>query len=138
MRLKCCSNAPGWPGCRRCAPPGSQRSPVGLREKQAYQRYFEALGRPDGSVDFLDKYESEEEAADYLPEETDFEWEHAREDFLWEALLEYGDLRRTDEEFDRPLMSTTYLSWWTFKPRDATFRNGYDGRCCVTMLIIIS
>jgi hypothetical protein len=97
-------------------PPACPRPPGGLRTD--LQRYFEALGRPDGSVDFLDKYESDEEAATYLPAETDFEWKHVREDFLWEVLSKYGDLHRTEEEFNVPLRSTTYLSWWASKPRE--------------------
>jgi hypothetical protein len=86
--------------------------------KQTSTAIFNNLGPTGGSVDFLDKYESDEEAATYLPAETDCEWEHAREDFLWEALHEYGNLGRTEEPFERLMMSTTYLSWWADKPRD--------------------
>jgi hypothetical protein len=97
---------------------GSPKAPRWIMAEAGLLGYFKTLGPSGGSVDFLDKYKSDEEAATYLPEETDFEWQHAREDFLWEVLSEYGYLRRTEEEFSVQFTTTKYLSWWADKPRD--------------------
>jgi hypothetical protein len=91
-------------------------APRWIMNERGLKDYFNALG--SGGFD-LRKYENDEEAAAFLPAESDCEWEHAREDFLWEVLFECGgDVLRTEEEFSAPLMSTTYLSWWTFKPKE--------------------
>jgi hypothetical protein len=94
---------------------GKPKAPRWILAEAGLHRYFETLGPTGGSVDFLKKYESDEEAATSLPAESDCEWEHAREDFLWEVLSEYGYLGRTEEPFERLMMSTTYLSWWADK-----------------------
>jgi hypothetical protein len=92
---------------------GKPKAPRWIMNERGLKDYFDHLGGID-----LAKYENDEEAVTDLPAETDFEWQHAREDFLWEILSKFGCLRRTEEEFSVPLMSTMYLSWWTFKPKD--------------------
>jgi hypothetical protein len=93
---------------------GKPKAPRWIMNERGLKDYFDHLGGID-----LAKYESDDEAADFLPADTDFEWKHAREDFLWEVLSKFGYLRRTENELTRPFMTTGYLSWWTFKPKDA-------------------
>jgi hypothetical protein len=92
---------------------GKPKAPRWIMSERGLKDYFDQLGGID-----LAKYESDEEAAAFLPAETDFEWQHAREDFLWEVLSKFGYLRRTENELTSPIMTTGYLSWWTFKPKD--------------------
>ena len=92
---------------------GKPKAPSWIIKERGLRYYFDALGGID-----VAEYDSDKDAADDLPVRTDFEWQHAREDFLWEILSKFGDLRRTEEEFGGPLGSTMYLSWWTFKPKD--------------------
>jgi hypothetical protein len=86
-------------------------------KERALQEYFDELG----SAGFdLKEFESDEEAASFLPAYTDNATWHAREEFLWEVLSSCGWMgERTEEPFDSiPGLSTTYLSWWADKPRE--------------------
>ena len=80
--------------------------------------------RPPGSAGFeSQKYESDEQAAAFLPADTDREIWHARERFLWEVLSSCGwQGDQTDVPFNMPTLSTTYLSWWALKPREVVKR----------------
>ena len=93
---------------------GMPEAPRWIVKERGLRDYFDALG---GLGDFdLDEYDSDEDAADDLRQHTDTEHVRARE-FLDEILFSCGWLgEKTEEECDIPLRSTTYPSWWAFKP----------------------
>jgi hypothetical protein len=71
----------------------------------------------------LEKYESDEDAVDDLNVETENEIQYARE-CLDDVLFSCGWLgEKTEKPFDSsPGLSTTYLSWWAFKPSEIVER----------------
>jgi hypothetical protein len=97
---------------------GKPKVPKWIINERGLRDYFDALGGLGGSD--LEKYESDEDAAGDLQVETDNEIWHAREEFLSEGLSSCGWLgEKTEEPFDSsPGLSTTYLSWWAFKPNE--------------------
>ena len=65
--------------------------------------------------------------------DTDTEHVRARE-FLDEVLFSCGwGGEKTEEEYDIPLRSTTYLSWWAFKPSEIVKGSGRnsEGSCWI-------
>jgi hypothetical protein len=92
-----------------------------ITKERGLQNYFDALGGL--VISDLEKYDSDEDAADDLKVQTDSEVWHAREDFLRDALSSCGWLGETTEgEYDVPLRSTTYLNWWALKPSEIAER----------------
>jgi hypothetical protein len=95
---------------------GKPKAPPWIMKESSLRRYFDALGGID-----VDKYDSDEDAASDLAAMTDMEWEHAREDFLWEDLSSCGWLgERTGKEsyYGGFPAATTYLYWWAPNPRE--------------------
>ena len=101
---------------------GKPKAPQWIMKEQGLRDYFDALGGLDPSA--LEKCDSDADAARDLQVETENEIWHAREEFLREGLSSCGWLgERTQEPFDSsPGMSTTYLSWWAFKPSEIVER----------------
>jgi hypothetical protein len=97
---------------------GKPKVPTWIIKERGLRDYFDSLGGLGGSD--LKKYDSDEDAAGDLQVETDNEIWHAREEFLSEGLTSCGWLgEKTEEPFDSsPGLSTTYLSWWAFKPNE--------------------
>jgi hypothetical protein len=90
-------------------------------KERGLQDYFDALGGLVGSD--LAEYDSDEDAADDLKVQTDSELWRAREDFLRDGLTSCGWLgETTEEEYDVPMRSTTYLNWWALNPSDIAER----------------
>jgi hypothetical protein len=100
---------------------GKPKAPRWIMKEPGLRRYYDALGG-SGGFDLVEK-ESDETAADFLPAYTDSEAWHAREEFLYEVLSSCGwQGEKTEVQFDMPMLSTTYLSWWAFKPREIVKR----------------
>jgi len=89
-------------------------------KERGLRDYFDALGGLGGFD--LEEYDGDEDAADDLIQHTDTEPVRARE-FLDEVLFSCGWVgEKTEEEYDIPLRSTTYLSWWDSKPSEIVKR----------------
>jgi len=95
---------------------GKPKVPHWIMNERGLKNYFGVLGTAGFD---LKEYDSDEQAAEFLPACTDNELYYAREWFLDDVLSECGWLgERTEEPFERLMMSTTYQSWWADKPRD--------------------
>lgn len=105
-----------WAWVQSVQATGKPQAPRWITKERGLRAYFDALGSPGFD---LKKYESDEQAAAFLPAETDREIWHARERFLWDVLSSCGwQGEQTEVPFDMPMLSTTYLSWWADKPRE--------------------
>jgi hypothetical protein len=96
-------------------------------KERGLQDYVDALGGLGGFD--LEEYDSDEDAADDLRQYTDTEHVRARE-FLDEVLFSCGWRgEKTEEEYDIPLRSTTYLR--AFKPSEIVKGSGRnsEGSC---------
>jgi hypothetical protein len=93
---------------------GRPEPPQWIMKEQGLEDYYDVLGGPHFD---LEKYESDEDAANDLSAYTDFDNIRARE-LLEDLLCSCGNWLTTRKEFDAPMLSTMYQSWWTFKPRE--------------------
>jgi hypothetical protein len=91
---------------------GKPKPPRWIMKKRSLRHYFDGLG---GSGFDVEKYESDDEAVSDLSACTDFHNRLAKE-LLEEILSSCGDWIRTRREFDALMRSTTYESWWTWRP----------------------
>ena len=93
---------------------GKPKAPRWIVKERGLRDYFDAIGGLGGFD--LEEYDSDEHAADDLRQYTDTEHVRGRE-FLDEVLFDCGWVgEKTEEEYDVPLRSITYLSWWAFNP----------------------
>jgi hypothetical protein len=107
---------------------GKCKAPRWIMKERGLQDYVDALGGLGGFD--LEEYDSDEDAADDLRQYTDTE--HVRARFLDEVLFSCGWRgEKTEEEYDIPLRSTTYLCWWAFKPSEIVKGSGRnsEGSC---------